>query len=180
MTWSQWARQRWPDLLLLAAGVLLVIDSFLPWYAVRWSTLEINTGRVSEHAVTASAWSSSTGWSAAILLSLAAVAACLSGTSRARLRPMARYISMSLAVIAVTVTIATWASIPSTSPAQGEALTFRPLPPAGTQLGNITRDSLTAGPSNVTTGFYAGLAFMLTIMLCLIPAFRRDRSATRG
>ncbi|WP_285560172.1 hypothetical protein [Actinoplanes regularis] len=161
-------------------GVLLVIDSFLPWYAVRWSTLEINTGRVSEHAVTASAWSSSTGWSAAILLSLTAVAVRLSGNPRNRPRPMTSYISMSLTVTAVVITIITWASILPAFPAQGEALAFRPLPPGGTQLGNITRNSLTAGPSNVASGFYAGLALMLTITLCLLPAFRRDRSATRG
>ncbi|MFC3385442.1 hypothetical protein [Couchioplanes azureus] len=167
MTGALVLRPAWREIVLAGATVLLTIDSFLPWYTQRWSTQHLATGRTTQHAVTASAWSSSTGWSIGVLLTVAAATGWLLCRRSPSLRRAAQVACLVAALAAPVVTAKAWLEIPSAAEAASGPLAFQPLPASGTYLGHVTRDALTARELNVSCGFYIGTALMIIVALCL-------------
>ncbi|MEU4561879.1 hypothetical protein AB0F72_26140 [Actinoplanes sp. NPDC023936] len=161
--------------MMVIAAVALVLDSFLPWYVERWTSMRYGTGQVTEHVNTASAWASSTAWSAGIMLTVTAVLGWLLWPRRLsrRVRDAGTAI---VALAAAVTTVSTWLIAIATPDGDGGTYRFVSTLDGGPRLGSIVRDSLTSGTAG--WGFYIGVLLMLTIAACALLLRRRDAHAT--
>jgi hypothetical protein len=152
---------------MTGASGALVIDSFLPWYVVRWSSTRFGGGQVTQHESTASAWAASTGWSAGIVLALIAAATWLLWPRRfsPRLRIAG---AVGAALAGVVTTVATLLAVGNEP--DGGSLALALATADGPGLGEIVRDTLNGG----TAGWacYLGVLLMLTIAVCAFAAGR--------
>lgn len=148
---------------MAVAAVALVVDSFLPWYVVRWSSTRYGTGQVTEHASTATAWAASTGWSGGILLALGAATGWLLWPRR-----LSRHGRIATTVVgalaAAVATAGTWLRLPVVGKPDGATLTVVPATAGGPRPGEIIRDALTSGTAG--WGCYLGVLLMLTVATC--------------
>ena len=65
-------RSPWLERSIAALGLMLLADSFLPWYRLSWTVSRYGSGQQTRHVNTATAWHSSSGWSLAVLLGVIA------------------------------------------------------------------------------------------------------------
>ena len=160
---------------MAVAAIALVVDSFLPWYVVRWSSMRYGTGQVTGHTSTASAWAASTGWSAGIVLALAAAAGWLLWPRRfTRRGRVAATVVVSL--VAVVTTVGTWLAVGKEPDGDRATLALVPATAGGPRPGEIVRDALTSG----TVGWagYLGVLLILTIAACAFAIGDRDTHAS--
>ena len=149
-------------------GVLLLIDSLLPWYRVRWEVTRYGAGPGDVREAIASAWQASSAWSVAVLLGLAAAGLGLLTAHRP-----ARWAGATLAPAAAAVACWGWLEIPD--PPHGAA-TYRFQADPAPRLGIIARDHLSDRDA-VTAAFPVALALLLALAVLLIAtAVTRRRS----
>jgi len=156
---------------MAVAAVALVVDSFLPWYVARWSSTRYGTGQMIQHANAAPAWAAATGWSAGIVLALAAAGGWLLWPRR-RSRRGRVAATVVVALAAVVITVGTWLAARRKSTGEGAALTFVPAAAGVPRPGEIVRNALTSG--TVGWGCYLGVLLMLTILACAFAVGHAD------
>jgi hypothetical protein len=168
-------RWRWVDRAVAAAGTLVLLTSFLPWYHSGWAVGSTELGSYETNS--ASVWQASYWWGAAVLLCVAATIIWLGYAAYAARLPRAvrhlRWISPVLAPAGVTIAIWRWRAIGPLDLNGGFGWT------ASTDdshaFGDIIRDDLVIHHEvgrdlDVTWGLYAGLAAMSALCLILFLA----------
>lgn len=162
---------RWIIALL---GLLLALDSLLPWYRITWVVTEYGSGRQASRTNTASAWQASTPWSVSVALCLVTVVAFLFITERFPVslggKRWWNWLFPAASATAVAVVVFEWISIPVVNTTAQLQMT----PPGGTdvQVGDIVRDQLYSRELNTAWGFFVGVLIMgvLTAVLVLRSA----------
>jgi hypothetical protein len=168
---------RRPELVMALAAVALVVDSLLPWYVARWSSMRYGSGQMTEHANTASAWAASTGWSAGIALALAAAGGWLIWPRRHSRRGRVAA-TVVLALAAVATTVGTWLAAKIESTGDATTLTFVAATAGVPRPGEAVRDALNSG--TLGWGSYLGVLLMLTIVGCAFAVGHPDVQASPG
>ncbi|KWV30356.1 hypothetical protein [Micromonospora rifamycinica] len=161
----------WPERAIAALGLLLLADSFLPWYRLSWMVSRYGGGQPTRHVNAATAWHSSTGWSLAVLLVVAAAVgylACGVFTNRwPRLLAPLRWLFLLAATAGLAVAIVTWWAIPSVEVSGGYGVVAADRLAGGVTFGDIVRDRLYDRETNVTWGFYIAV-FVTTALVALM------------
>jgi hypothetical protein len=166
---------RRPELVTAVAAIVLVVDSFLPWFVVRWSSMRYSAGEMTAHANTASAGAASTGWSAGIVLALAAAAGWLLWPRRLPRRGRVA-VTAVVALAGAVTTVGTWLAVgKEPDGGDGATYTFVATKAGGPRLGDIVRDVLTSG--TVGWGYHLGVLLMLIIATCAFAVGDRDTHA---
>jgi hypothetical protein len=130
------------DWVVVSAGVLAYISSFLPWYSSRVSVSLFRFER-SAH-VNVNAWNAGFGAWFSVLLLVVAGGVVLANAMGARL-PVARpLITLGLSALAVVTILLRWATFSDTVGGQGE-------------LGNIDVGGFLTASSGAGFGLYLGL-----------------------
>lgn len=110
-------RATWSERAIAALGLLLLADSFLPWYRLSWTVSVYGSGQQTRHVNTATAWHSSSGWSLAVLLGVTAAVgyvACDAYTvRRPTLLARLRWLFLLIATTGLLVATLSWLAIPS-------------------------------------------------------------------
>ncbi|WFE63771.1 hypothetical protein [Micromonospora sp. WMMD714] len=171
-------RSTWPERAIAALGLLLLVDSFLPWYRLSWMVSRYGSGQPTRHVNAAMAWHSSTGWSLAVLLVVAAAVGYLAcGVFPNRwpiLLARLRWLFLLTATAGLVVAVVTWLAIPSVEVSGGYGFVAADRIAGGVTFGDIVRDRLHDRETNVTWGFYIAV-FVTTalVLLMLLDIVRR-------
>jgi hypothetical protein len=161
---------------MAVAAVALIVDSFLPWYVVRWSSTRYGAGQATEHANTASAWAASTSWSAGVALALAAAGGWLFWL---RWRSGRGRITATVVIVLAAVVVTAGTGLTAQLESGGEAvITFVPAVAGTPRPGDIVRNALTSG--KLGWGYYLGVLLMLTIAGCAPVAGRHHVHTPTG
>jgi hypothetical protein len=130
------------DWVVVSAGVLAYISSFLPWYSSRVS---VSLFRIERSAhVNVNAWNAGFGAWFSVLLLVVAGGVVLARAMGVRL-PVARpLITLGLSVLAVVTILLRWATFSDTVGGQGE-------------LGNVDIGGFLTASSGAGVGLYLGL-----------------------
>ena len=130
------------DWVVVSAGVLAYISSFLPWYSSRVS---VSLFRIERSAhVNVNAWNAGFGAWFSVLLLVVAGGVVLASAMGVRL-PVARpLITLGLSVLAVVTILLRWATFSDTVGGQGE-------------LGNVDIGGFLTASSGAGFGLYLGL-----------------------
>ncbi|MEU1607928.1 hypothetical protein [Micromonospora matsumotoense] len=176
-------RSPWWERSIAALGLMLLADSFLPWYRLSWTVSRYGSGQQTRHVNTATAWHSSSGWSLAVLLGvIAAVGYVTCGAYANRwptLPARLRWLFLLTAAMSLLVATASWRAIPSVDAPGAYGFVAVEEIAGGVRFGDIVRDQLSARETNVTWGFYiAVLITMALVAFMLLDIVRRtDRHA---
>ncbi|MEU7617224.1 hypothetical protein AB0M91_25265 [Micromonospora rifamycinica] len=168
----------WSERAIAALGLLLLADSFLPWYRLSWTVSVYGSGQQTRHVNTASAWHSSSGWSLAVLLGVTAAVgyvACDAYTARwPTLLARLRWLFLLIATTGLLVAALSWLAIPSVIAPGTYGFIAAEDHLGGVEVGDIVRDRLHDREMNVAWGFY--LAVLITtalVLLMLLDLVRR-------
>jgi hypothetical protein len=130
------------DWVVVSAGVLAYISSFLPWYSYRVSVSLFSF----EHSATANvnAWNAGFGAWFSVLLLVAAGGVVLASTLGLRLPAARSLITLGLSALAFVTILLRWATFSDTGSGRGE-------------LGDIDGGSFLAASGGAGSGLYLGL-----------------------
>ncbi|QDY06322.1 hypothetical protein FJK98_03350 [Micromonospora sp. HM134] len=176
-------RSPWWERSIGALGVVLLADSFLPWYRLSWTVSRYGSGQQTHHVNTATAWHSSSAWSLAVLLGVIAAAGQVTCGVYANRWPTLsvrlRWLLLLTATTGLLVATVSWLAIPSVDAASGYGSVAAEQIAGGVRFGDIVRDHLSARETNVAWGFYLAVFIMMAlVLLMLLDVVRRaDRHA---
>ncbi|WP_431923757.1 hypothetical protein [Micromonospora wenchangensis] len=176
-------RSPWLERSIAALGMLLLADSFLPWYGWSWTVSRYGSGQQTHHVNTATAWHSSSAWSLAVLLGVvAAIGYVTCGVYANRwptLPARLRWLFLLTGTTGLLVATVSWLAIPSVDTPGGYGFVPADEIAGGVRLGDIVRDHLSAREVNVAWGFYLAVFIMMAlVLLMLLDIVRRaDRHA---
>ncbi|MGC5661140.1 hypothetical protein ACN261_12180 [Micromonospora sp. WMMD723] len=173
-------RAPWWERSVAVLGLLLLVDSFLPWYRLSWTVSRYGSGQETHHVNTATAWHSSSAWSLAVLLGVtAAVGHLTCGTATTRWRTRLRWLFLLTATTGLLVATVSWLAIPSVDAPGGYGFVAADEVTGGVRLGDIVRDRLYGREVNVAWGFYLAVFLMMALVLLMLQDVvrRADRHA---
>jgi hypothetical protein len=133
------------DGVVLGAGALAFVASFLPWYTASFAVLGIKS------SVGANAWNAGFGAWFPMLAVMAAAGAVLAGAADARWResPLRPVVTLGLAALALLTLLLSWAG--------GGIGDFGGVQHSGADFGQFDLGGFVSASSGVGVGLYAGL-----------------------
>ena len=144
------------DWVVVGAGLLAYISSFLPWYRADFSILGI------ERSAIANAWNAGIGaWLPVLLLVVAGVVVLVS-TMGVRLPTAKSLITLGLSALAVIAILLRWMTFPDST---GQS---------SFEMDNVDVEGLLAVSSGAGVGLYVGL---IAAIAALVASFLTSRAA---
>ncbi|HZA15949.1 MAG TPA: hypothetical protein VE645_03475 [Pseudonocardiaceae bacterium] len=144
------------DWVVVGAGLLAYIASFLPWYRADVSILGI------ERSATANAWNAGIGaWLPVLLLAVAGVVVLVSATA-VRLPTSKSLITLGLSALAVIAILLRWMTFPDSA---GQSRL---------DMDNVDVEGLLAVSSGAGVGLYVGL---IAAIAAVVASFLTSRAA---
>jgi energy-coupling factor transporter transmembrane protein EcfT len=144
------------DWIVVGAGLLAYISSFLPWYRADVSVLGI------EQSATANAWNAGIGAWLPVLLLVVAGVVVLASTTGVRLPASKSLITLGLSMLAVIAILLRWMTFP-------DATGRRTL-----DMDNVNVEGLLAVSSGADVGLYIGL---IAAIAAVVASFLTSRAA---
>lgn len=159
------------DGVVLGAGALAFVASFLPWYTASFAVLGIKS------SVGANAWNAGFGAWFPMLAVMAAAGAVLAGAADARWRvsPLRPVVTLGLAALALLTLLLSWAG--------GGIGDFGGVQHSGADFGQFDLGGFVSASGGVGVGLYAGLvAAAVAVVAAVLRALgaRPRRGWTEG
>jgi energy-coupling factor transporter transmembrane protein EcfT len=144
------------DWVVVGAGLLAYIASFLPWYRADVSILGI------ERSATSNAWNAGIGAWLPVLLLVVAGVVVLASTTGVRLPASKSLITLGLSALAVIAILLRWMTFPDST---GQS---------SFEMDNVDVEGLLAVSSGAGVGLYVGL---IAAIAALVASFLTSRAA---
>lgn len=150
------------DWIVVGAGLLAYISSFLPWYQTRVSVLGTERFTGADNA-----WNAGFGAWFSVLLLVAAGGVVLASTMGMRLATLRPLITLGLSALALITVVLRWVTISDTDSGPGD-------------LGDIDVDGLFAVSSGAGFGLYLGLIAAVAAVVASFSAWQRVARSGRS
>jgi hypothetical protein len=148
------------DWVMIGAGLLAYISSFLPWYRTSVSVLGI------DRSADVNAWHAGFGawFSVLLLVAVGGLALVSAGGGRLRLPTSRPLIALAVSALAFVTIVLRWVTFPDASGGLGGRLG---------ELGDFDLDSAFTVSSGAGFGLYLGLIAAIVAVVASLLAFRR-------
>lgn len=144
------------DWVVIGAGVLAYVASFLPWYGASISVFGVGG------SASVNAWNAGFGaWFSVLLVVASGVTLVSMMAARLRLPVSRSLITLGLSALAVVTILLRWVTYPDASRGSGD-------------LADISVDSLVTASSGAGSGLYLGLIAALAAVVASLLAFRAE------